>query len=383
MILRETVGQIKSKEMKFKNESLDWDETLWHLSAMRLYAAAAAAAAAAAGTWKPPPLQEIQLFLRGPRFQSGRTNVWAQEGSHRLGGARSSHTHRICKDFNNEPLTPNHRDRSGVNKALYICKCGRGAGAPIKAEPGPGSRHHTHSLWHLLDLQVSEQRCQTWWNTFQWTGWPRAITTRRRLGSAELARIPHRPADLTFPAWCSRARRLLARVTCSPNPKLQSLPSARRSADSRTPACAHLCIQQAVSSLKTNLALKQWIQLFFYARAVCLNQLSLLSPVSETSGYSSGYESEAASSECLSVDEGSELESGPQRRVRTKFSPEQISRLEKIFNKHKYLDAGERVKTAQKLSLTETQVGADSQCKDIACFNSIRWISLRSASLLC
>uniref|UniRef100_A0A3P8S5A5 Ventral homeobox n=1 Tax=Amphiprion percula TaxID=161767 RepID=A0A3P8S5A5_AMPPE len=82
------------------------------------------------------------------------------------------------------------------------------------------------------------------------------------------------------------------------------------------------------------------------------------SKFSETSGYSSGYESEAASStECLSVDEGIEVEKdGPQRRVRTKFTPEQISKLEKTFNKHKYLDAGERVKTAQKLSLTETQV---------------------------
>nr|XP_020459252.1 homeobox protein vent1-like [Monopterus albus] len=84
---------------------------------------------------------------------------------------------------------------------------------------------------------------------------------------------------------------------------------------------------------------------------------SFVSPISETSGYSSGYESEAASSECLSVDEGTETgKEGPQRRVRTKFTPEQISKLEKIFNKHKYLDAGERVKTAQKLSLTETQV---------------------------
>lgn len=81
-------------------------------------------------------------------------------------------------------------------------------------------------------------------------------------------------------------------------------------------------------------------------------------------GYSSGYESEAASSECLSVDEGSDAEKdAPQRRVRTKFSIEQISKLEKIFNKHKYLDAGERVKTAQKLNLTETQVRRDSQCK--------------------
>ncbi|XP_047459565.1 homeobox protein vent1-like [Mugil cephalus] len=88
-----------------------------------------------------------------------------------------------------------------------------------------------------------------------------------------------------------------------------------------------------------------------------LRSSSCASPISEISGYSSGYESEAASSECLSVNEGSEVEKdGPQRRVRTKFSPEQISKLEKIFNKHKYLEVGERVKTAQKLNLTETQV---------------------------
>ncbi|XP_028459941.1 homeobox protein vent1-like [Perca flavescens] len=75
------------------------------------------------------------------------------------------------------------------------------------------------------------------------------------------------------------------------------------------------------------------------------------SPISEISGYSSGYESEAASSE------GSDVEKdGAQRRVRTKFTPEQIGKLEKIFTKHKYLDAGERVKAAQKLTLTETQV---------------------------
>uniref|UniRef100_A0A3B5A3Y2 Homeobox protein vent1-like n=1 Tax=Stegastes partitus TaxID=144197 RepID=A0A3B5A3Y2_9TELE len=84
--------------------------------------------------------------------------------------------------------------------------------------------------------------------------------------------------------------------------------------------------------------------------ANCASQL-------ETSGYSSGYESEVASAECLSVDEGTEVEKDElQRRVRTKFTAEQINKLEKIFNKHKYLDAGERVKTAQKLNLTETQV---------------------------
>ncbi|XP_061693078.1 homeobox protein pv.1-like [Syngnathoides biaculeatus] len=81
------------------------------------------------------------------------------------------------------------------------------------------------------------------------------------------------------------------------------------------------------------------------------------SPTSESNDYSSGYDSEAASSECLSVDEASEAEKeGSQRRVRTKFTPEQISRLLKIFDKHKYLEAGERGKTARKLGLTETQV---------------------------
>ncbi|KAM9804253.1 homeobox protein vent1-like [Neosynchiropus ocellatus] len=77
------------------------------------------------------------------------------------------------------------------------------------------------------------------------------------------------------------------------------------------------------------------------------------SPISDASGYSSGYESEATSSECPSVDE---KEESPQRRVRTKFTPEQIRKLEKIFNKHKYLDASEREKTAIKLELSETQV---------------------------
>ncbi|KAL2083140.1 hypothetical protein ACEWY4_020913 [Coilia grayii] len=85
--------------------------------------------------------------------------------------------------------------------------------------------------------------------------------------------------------------------------------------------------------------------------------VSCSSPISEISGYSSGYESEAASSECPSMEDGMEAErEGSQRRVRTKFTPDQIQKLEKIFSKHKYLDAGERAKTAQKLNLSETQV---------------------------
>uniref|UniRef100_A0AAY4EMU9 Homeobox domain-containing protein n=1 Tax=Denticeps clupeoides TaxID=299321 RepID=A0AAY4EMU9_9TELE len=67
--------------------------------------------------------------------------------------------------------------------------------------------------------------------------------------------------------------------------------------------------------------------------------------------------SEAACSECPSVEDVGEGEKpGAHRRVRTKFTPEQIQRLEKIFSKHKYLDAGERVKTAVKLNLSENQV---------------------------
>lgn len=72
-----------------------------------------------------------------PQFLSRRTNVWARDSSHRLSGARSSHIQRICKDFNNEPLTPNHRDRSGVYKGLYICKSHPGPG-PYKPRPRSG-----------------------------------------------------------------------------------------------------------------------------------------------------------------------------------------------------------------------------------------------------
>lgn len=94
---------------------------------------------------------------------------------------------------------------------------------------------------------------------------------------------------------------------------------------------------------------------------------------SENSGYSSGYESEAAASECPTTEDGSEGErdGGVQRRVRTKFTPEQIEKLEKIFSKHKYLDASERVKTAQKLNLSETQVRRNLQLHHQLSFSSL------------
>lgn len=53
----------------------------------------------------------------------------------------------------------------------------------------------------------------------------------------------------------------------------------------------------------------------------------------------------------------SEGEAAQQRRTRTKFTSEQISRLEDTFSKHKYLGSVQRRKMAEKLNLSETQVG--------------------------
>ncbi|XP_044070673.1 ventral expressed homeobox [Siniperca chuatsi] len=65
-------------------------------------------------------------------------------------------------------------------------------------------------------------------------------------------------------------------------------------------------------------------------------------------GYTSGSESE--------VGDDSEGEATQQRRMRTKFTSEQISKLENTFSKHKYLGSVQRRKIAEKLNLSETQV---------------------------
>lgn len=52
----------------------------------------------------------------------------------------------------------------------------------------------------------------------------------------------------------------------------------------------------------------------------------------------------------------SEGEATQQRRMRTKFTSEQISKLERTFSKHKYLGALQRRTMAEKLNLSETQV---------------------------
>ncbi|KAJ8359847.1 hypothetical protein SKAU_G00163720 [Synaphobranchus kaupii] len=77
---------------------------------------------------------------------------------------------------------------------------------------------------------------------------------------------------------------------------------------------------------------------------------SVYTPASPTNscGYTSGSESE--------VGDDSEGETCAHRRMRTKFTSDQIYKLEKTFNKHKYLGATQRRKMAERLHLSETQV---------------------------
>ncbi|RXN02048.1 Homeobox protein vent1B [Acipenser ruthenus] len=66
---------------------------------------------------------------------------------------------------------------------------------------------------------------------------------------------------------------------------------------------------------------------------------------SESSGESSGYESETVPSEATSVEgEDGRGYSGAHRRMRTKFTSDQMYKLENTFNKNKYLGASERLK---------------------------------------
>ncbi|KAJ8418011.1 hypothetical protein AAFF_G00137200 [Aldrovandia affinis] len=77
-------------------------------------------------------------------------------------------------------------------------------------------------------------------------------------------------------------------------------------------------------------------------------RLTLLFYILDSCGYTSCSESE--------VGDDSEGETAALRRMRTKFTSDQIYRLEKTFNKHKYLGATQRRKMAERLHLSETQV---------------------------
>ncbi|OCT69975.1 hypothetical protein XELAEV_18036901mg [Xenopus laevis] len=92
--------------------------------------------------------------------------------------------------------------------------------------------------------------------------------------------------------------------------------------------------------------------------------------VASKSGYStstdSDYESEASRSSSaapegdatmsLSPSDTSDEEGKMGRRLRTAFTSDQISTLEKTFQKHRYLGASERRKLAAKLQLSEVQI---------------------------
>lgn len=71
---------------------------------------------------------------------------------------------------------------------------------------------------------------------------------------------------------------------------------------------------------------------------------------------SSGYESESAGGERAAAAAPSGTR-GRQRRARTAFTSEQVCRLEKTFQRQKYLGASERRKLAAALQLSEVQVG--------------------------
>ncbi|XP_021255764.1 homeobox protein vent1-like [Numida meleagris] len=70
---------------------------------------------------------------------------------------------------------------------------------------------------------------------------------------------------------------------------------------------------------------------------------------------SSGYESESAGGE-RSEAEAQCGRRGRQRRARTAFNSEQVCRLEKTFQRQKYLGASERRKLAAALQLSEVQI---------------------------
>ncbi|NXC62277.1 VENT1 protein, partial [Aleadryas rufinucha] len=70
---------------------------------------------------------------------------------------------------------------------------------------------------------------------------------------------------------------------------------------------------------------------------------------------SSGYESESAGGEGAGA-AAADGTRGRQRRARTAFTSEQVCRLEKTFQRQKYLGATERRKLAAALQLSEIQI---------------------------
>uniref|UniRef100_A0A3Q1I0C9 Homeobox domain-containing protein n=1 Tax=Anabas testudineus TaxID=64144 RepID=A0A3Q1I0C9_ANATE len=91
----------------------------------------------------------------------------------------------------------------------------------------------------------------------------------------------------------------------------------------------------------------EWLSKSYYEEiTVPAKSAALHSKVHNSCGYTSGSESE--------VGDDSEGEATQQRRLRTKFTSDQISKLEGTFSKHKYLGATQRRKIAEKSSTNST-----------------------------
>lgn len=280
-------------------------------------------------------------------------------GSHRQAGARLSHNHRICKDFNNDPLGLMIDNRSGVNAHAYV-------NADLRRPIYWGSLRAT---WQTLSdctrirntrVDLTEKHTAIMVKNFSADWLAQSFHAAAPDDVPEPEKKRHRPhvpclaqprPPTSYDKIYLQPKPKVAKVeqkpesTSVPKEKEALVPVASRHCSS--PSSKYLTINLVRSALPVYIKINndgQWFN-------------SILCSVSENSGYSSGYESEAAASECASVEDGHELEKeAVQRRIRTKFTPEQIDKLEKIFNKHKYLDAGERIKTALKLNLSETQV---------------------------
>ncbi|XP_075906165.1 ventral expressed homeobox [Nelusetta ayraudi] len=98
----------------------------------------------------------------------------------------------------------------------------------------------------------------------------------------------------------------------------------------------------------------EWLSRSCYEGAT-LNLEARKEFVGFTKGPNSPNSSDGSLSDAEMGEEGDGV-SQHQRRMRTKFTSEQIRKLESTFSKHRYLGALQRRKIAERLSLSETQV---------------------------
>lgn len=159
-----------------------------------------------------PVVLTLHLCLK--RMQ---TAGWAR-GSHRQAGARLSHNHRICKDFNNDPLGLMIENRSGVNSSMHmLMRCGTGLYIfrPLL------EAWQTVLDCTRIDSLPQTHRQQSWWRSFLWTGSHKAFTIRllKTFWSRRERRTGH-----TYRVWFNRdLQHHTTRFTCSQNQRLTKL----------------------------------------------------------------------------------------------------------------------------------------------------------------